>query len=133
MLQKFYRSNHAFMFPIIVPLNRMNLKEKKVTIQGFSIKLFLSINQYIHFCQGFLDTTKVIYPKYSKHLPYTVAYTIDCVCSKILNHGLIMDFFFHFSSLYKIIFSRILFGFLKTLHKLQLIIWDIAKISRIVF
>ena len=24
---------------------------------------------------------KVIYPKYSKHWPYTVAYTIDCVCS----------------------------------------------------
>ena len=29
----------------------------------------------------------VIYPKYSKHLPYTVAHTIDCVCSKMLNHG----------------------------------------------
>ena len=31
---------------------------------------------------------KVIYPKYSKHLPYTVAHTIDCVCSKMLNRGL---------------------------------------------
>ena len=31
---------------------------------------------------------KVIYPKYSKHWPYTMAHTIDCVCSKILNHGL---------------------------------------------
>ena len=30
---------------------------------------------------------KVIYPKYSKHWPYTVAHTIDCVCSKMLNHG----------------------------------------------
>ena len=29
---------------------------------------------------------KVIYTKYSKHWPYTVAHTIDCVCSKI-NHG----------------------------------------------
>ena len=29
-----------------------------------------------------------IYPKYSKHWPYTVAHTIDCVCSKMLNHGL---------------------------------------------
>ena len=29
---------------------------------------------------------KVIYTKYSKHWP--VAYTIDCVCSKMLNHGL---------------------------------------------
>ena len=31
---------------------------------------------------------KVIYPKYSKHWPYTVAHTIYCVCSKMLNHGL---------------------------------------------
>ena len=36
---------------------------------------------------------KVIYPKCSKHWPYTykvytVAHTIDCVCSKTLNHGL---------------------------------------------
>ena len=29
----------------------------------------------------------VIHPKYSKHLPYTVAHTIDCVCSIMLNHG----------------------------------------------
>ena len=26
---------------------------------------------------------KVIHPKYSKHLPNTVAHTIDCVCSKM--------------------------------------------------
>ena len=37
--------------------------------------------------------TKVVYPKYSKHWLSTVAQTIDCVCSKILNHG----YFFHFS------------------------------------
>ena len=36
---------------------------------------------------------KVIYPKYSKHWPYTVAYTIDCVCSKMLNHGLFLSLF----------------------------------------
>ena len=30
---------------------------------------------------------KVIHTKYSKHCPYTVAHTFDCVCSKI-NHGL---------------------------------------------
>ena len=34
------------------------------------------------------ERDKVIYPKYSKHWPYTVAHTIDCVCSKMLNHGL---------------------------------------------
>ena len=32
--------------------------------------------------------TKVMYPKYSKHWPYTVAYTIDSVCNKMLNPGL---------------------------------------------
>ena len=41
---------------------------------------------------------KVIHPKYSKHCPYTVAHAIDCMCSKMLNHGL--NHFFHISSLY---------------------------------
>ena len=36
---------------------------------------------------------KVIYPKYSKHWPYTVAHIIDCVCSKMLNHGLFLSLF----------------------------------------
>ena len=36
----------------------------------------------------FHTSSKVIYPKYSKHWLYTVAHTIDCVCSKMLNHGL---------------------------------------------
>ena len=31
---------------------------------------------------------KVIYPKYPKHWPYTVAHTKNCVCSKMLNDGL---------------------------------------------
>ena len=44
--------------------------------------------------------SKVIYPKYSKHWPYTEAFTIDCVCSKILNHGLNNGLFF---SLFKLI------------------------------
>ena len=47
-----------------------------------------------------LDTFKVIYTKYSKHWPYTVAHTIYCVCSKILNHGLNHGFFL---SLFKLI------------------------------
>ena len=40
------------------------------------------------------------YPKYSKHWPYTVADTIDCVCSKMLNHGLNHGYFL---SLFKLI------------------------------
>ena len=31
--------------------------------------------------------SKGIYPKYYKHWSYTVAHTINCVCSKMLNHG----------------------------------------------
>ena len=43
-----------------------------------------SMNEIIFFCIHI----KVIYPKFSKHWLSTVAHTIDCVCSKILNHGL---------------------------------------------
>ena len=35
-----------------------------------------------------LPSGKVIHPKYSKQWLSTVAHTIDCVCSRILNHGL---------------------------------------------
>ena len=41
-----------------------------------------------------------IYTKYSKHLPYTMAHTIDCVCNKMLNHGLNHGLFI---SLFKLI------------------------------
>ena len=33
-------------------------------------------------CFMFLTQSKVIYTKYSKHQPYIVAHTIDCVCRK---------------------------------------------------
>ena len=39
-----------------------------------------------------------IYPKYSKHWPYYVAQTIDCVCRK-LNHGLNHGVFLSLSKL----------------------------------
>ena len=54
----------------------------------------------IHFYECFNSTAKVIHPKYSKHWPYTVAYKIDCVCSKMLNHGLNHGLFL---SLFKLI------------------------------
>ena len=41
-----------------------------------------------------LPIAKVMHTKYSKHRPYTVAHTIECVCSKInhgLNHGLFIS------------------------------------------
>ena len=43
---------------------------------------------------------KVIYTKYSKHWPYTVAHTLDCVCSKIDNSWFNPWFSFYFLSLY---------------------------------
>ena len=44
---------------------------------------------------------KFIHPKkYSKHWPYSVAYTIDCVCSRMLNDGLNHGLFL---SLFKLI------------------------------
>ena len=48
----------------------------------------------------FHDFTKVIYTKYSKHWPYTVAHTIDYVCSEINNSWFNPLFPFYFSSLY---------------------------------
>ena len=47
-----------------------------------------------------LARCKVIHTKYSKHWPYTVAHTIDCVCIKMLNHGLNHGLFL---SLFKLI------------------------------
>ena len=52
------------------------------------------------FLQNLLVQCKVIYPKYSKHWPYTVASTVNCGCSKMLNHGLNHGFFL---SLFKLI------------------------------
>jgi hypothetical protein len=49
---------------------------------------------------GFLGLVKVTYTKYSKHEPYTVAHTFDCVCSKINNSWFNPWLSFYFSSLY---------------------------------
>ena len=37
--------------------------------------------------------SKVMNPKYSKHCLPTVAHTIDCMCSEILNHGILFSLF----------------------------------------
>ena len=36
---------------------------------------------------------KLYVPSTPKHWTYTVAHTIDCVCSKLLNHGLFISLF----------------------------------------
>ena len=47
----------------------------------------------------FCIAAKVIYTKYSKHWLYTVAHTIECVCSKINNSWFNPWFSFYISSL----------------------------------
>ena len=39
-------------------------------------------NGTLSISSNFSGGSKVIYTKYSKHWPYTVAHTIDCVCRK---------------------------------------------------
>ena len=70
-------------------------------------RLFVGINCIVVYCEIYSVyifmihlVSKVIYPKFSKHLPNTVAHTIDCVCSKRLNHGLNHGLFL---SLFKLI------------------------------
>ena len=52
-------------------------------------KWLYSLESCCHFSEGH-HRVKVIYTKYSKHWPYTVAHTIDCVCrnSILLHSGL---------------------------------------------
>ena len=54
---------------------------------------FFGLKAICDWC-NFRIEDKVIYTKYSKHCPYTVAHTFECVCSKInhgLNHGLFIS------------------------------------------
>ena len=64
-----------------------------------NVGYFGKIKEIFNYCLGYpynpnskIDILKcgfkVIYPKYSKHWLSSVAHTIDCVCGKILNHGL---------------------------------------------
>ena len=59
-------------------------------------------------------TAKVIHPKYSKQWPYTVARTIDCVCSKMLNHGLNYGLFL---SLFKLTLIEYVLACLLKFHR----------------
>ena len=59
-----------------------------ISIVVMSVKLEITIYSESFSQSRFLDQAKVIYPKYSKQWLSTVAHRIDCVCSKISNHGL---------------------------------------------
>ena len=54
---------------------------------NFKLAPFYTENYFFH------TNSKVIYSKYSKHWPYTVAQAIDCVCSIMLNHGFFLSLF----------------------------------------
>ena len=54
------------------------LIEKKLTDIGSKFFSPLTFQADSPVCESF----KVIYTKYSKHWPYTVAHTIDCMCRK---------------------------------------------------
>ena len=64
-------------------------------VTAYMVVGFSALNGNLLMQYHFINTgTKVIHTKYSKHRPYTVAHTIECVCSKInhgLNHGLFIS------------------------------------------
>ena len=84
-----------------LPFRLLTLKNTDTMSDLLFFAMYLCPNKYekIHiicFCTEdlpFTHLTKVIYTKYSKHGPYTVAHTFECVCSKMLNHGLNHGFF----------------------------------------
>ena len=83
-------------------INTHELKHINVSVENMILKMNAK-SRRLDFKKRFMNfhtNSKVIYPKYSKHWPYTVAYTIDCVCSKVLNHGLNHGLFL---SLFKLI------------------------------
>jgi hypothetical protein len=49
--------------------------------------------QQLYFENFNSDSKLYIYSKYSKHWLYLLAYTIDCDCNKIFNHGLFLSLF----------------------------------------
>ena len=71
---------------------QMGKPQKKCCQFLWQILPLLKMNNFIE--SLILGETKVIHTKYSKHYPYTVAHTFECVCSKInhgLNHGLFIS------------------------------------------
>ena len=83
----------------------LNQRWKKESNNSCVLESRINFWKMEHFCmskQGKVkDYPKLYIPStYSKHWLYTVAYTIDCVCSKMLNHGLNHGLFL---SLFKLI------------------------------
>ena len=67
----------------------------QIVVRNLHFKIYLIVfisksfaKKSVNICSWIYIKGKAIYTNYSKHWPYTVAHTIDCVCSKMLNHGL---------------------------------------------
>ena len=69
-------------------MNKLKKHSVSKIVQNFHCSKNCSSDLKIFTDSRLQPRIKVIYPKYSKHWPYTLAHTIDCVCSKMLNHGL---------------------------------------------
>ena len=67
-----------------------NVKKMKcgITVYYLFIVSQLARSEFCQKSSWIQPRVKVVYPKYSKHWLHTVAHTIDCVCSKMLYHGL---------------------------------------------
>ena len=86
------------------------LVPKLCKIVKFAKCIYKTITKVVSFPHSFARTwksyfqiglkIKVVYTKYSKHWPYTVAHTMECVCSKIYYSWLNAWFSFYFSSLH---------------------------------
>ena len=104
-------------FTTIPPWSKLMLPTGQNSIYVNNLHVFLLIFSYLLFAQS--TTTYILGEiirgywkqnrekmlsmsilKYSKHWPYAVAHTIDCVCSTMLNHGLNHGLFL---SLFKLI------------------------------
>ena len=66
---------------------------KKIYLYGCFFFIYSGAKKMLIFLKNIVASTKVIYPKYSKHWFYTLAHKINCVCNKMLNHGLDHGFF----------------------------------------
>ena len=97
-----WQQGHRFFNNFILKSNPLSSEKKTLLLleknspSSFSIPdIIFTSYRNIYFTQPDWNVealVKVIYPKYSKHWPYTVASTIDCGCIKMLNHGLYHGF-----------------------------------------
>ena len=94
----YFQSFYIFLLPAI--LRQAGFKNRQFISTYLSCILNLKEKLCLMQCFIFFTACKVIHHKYSKNCPNTVTNTIDCVCSKILNHRLNHGLFF---SLFKLI------------------------------